>query len=175
MNGIEIPEPHSLESRSENRPNRCGVCPTFPIEPGDFEMTARTKRDARRRKERIVEPPKPLLLQKRHPFGKNGKNVLANGKKIGREGLGEFGPDLSRILKNFPIGKIDMLQPHRCNRIIAHAGQQNERDQGAVALFDIGSRRDGLDDVSNLIECRNAFFVGGFGDGGILQGQTDMK
>jgi hypothetical protein len=66
--GIEIPEPHSLESRSENRPNRCGVRPTLTIEPGDFKMTARTKCDARRRKERIVEPPKPLLLQKTLPI-----------------------------------------------------------------------------------------------------------
>jgi hypothetical protein len=44
-------------------------------------MTAHTKRDARRRKERIIEPPKPLLLQKRCPVGENGENVFADGKK----------------------------------------------------------------------------------------------
>ena len=79
--GIEIREPRSLESRSENRPNRRGVSPTFPIEPGYFEMTAHTKCDARRRKERIVEPPKPLLLQKRHPFGENARTSSPTGKK----------------------------------------------------------------------------------------------
>ena len=79
--GIEIRQPRSLESRSENRPNRRGVRPTFPIKPRDFEMTAHTKRHARRRKERIVETPKPLLLQKRHPFGENNENVFADRKK----------------------------------------------------------------------------------------------
>ena len=67
-----------------------------------------------------------------------------------------------------------MLQPHRCNRAIARARQQNERDQGAVALFDIASGRHGADDVPNLIERRNAFFIAGFGDGGILQGQAEI-
>src|ERR1700732_366882 len=57
-------------SKAARKIVRIGVAlgPTFPIEPGDFEMTAHTKRDARRRKERIVEPPKPLVLQKTHPF-----------------------------------------------------------------------------------------------------------
>ena len=90
---VEVRKTRALERRSEYLANWRGAGPTFPIKPGDFKMTARANGDARRRKERVVQTPKPFFLQESHPLGEDGENFVADRKEIGRERLGEFGPD----------------------------------------------------------------------------------
>ena len=63
------------------------------------------------RKQRIDWPPKMVTLQFPDPFLENGKRFTANRRKIGWEGLGEFGVDRARILKDIAFCKFDMLQP----------------------------------------------------------------
>ena len=63
------------------------------------------------RKQRIDWPPKMVALQFPGPCVHDGERFAAKWREIGWEGLGEFGLDRARILKDIAFCKFDMLQP----------------------------------------------------------------
>jgi hypothetical protein len=75
---------------------------------------------------------------------------------------------------NLALGDIDMCELERCNRAVARTGQDRERNQRAVPPLDFGGRRHGMDDVANLLKCRNPRRAGRFGDPGLLRREVEV-
>ena len=59
--------------------------------------------------------------------------LLPDGEEPGRDGLGERGAHLARILKQPPLGDIDVLEQEGSNGAVPGASEQRECDEGPVA------------------------------------------
>jgi hypothetical protein len=75
---------------------------------------------------------------------------------------------LPRVLINFAFGNIDVPKLERGNRTVARAGQDRERYQRTVPPLDIGGRRHALDNMTNLLQGRNARRTGRLGNARVL-------
>jgi hypothetical protein len=71
---------------------------------------------------------------------------------------------LARVLINLGLGDIDVPELERCNRAVARTGQDREGDHRTVPPLDPSGRRHGMDDVANLLKCRNPRRAGRLGD-----------
>lgn len=70
--------------------------------------------------------------------------------------------------------KIDVLELERRQRAVAGAGQDRERDQGAVARFNIGGGGHRGEDVSDLLQGRHRRGAAGLCDPRIVGRQVEI-
>src|SRR5262249_855160 len=137
-------------------------------------MPSAADHDFRCRKQRIVETPKLLLPQVIDPVNDDLADVVADGKKPGRERLGEFCLHLPCVLVDPALVDVDVLELEGSNRPVAGAGQGGEADEGPVAALNLGIGRHGADDVLDLLQSRYSRVPTGFGDPRLLGRQVKI-
>ena len=90
-----------------------------------------------------------------YPFSDDAQRLFAYRKEPGGDGLPSLGRDVPPVLENMTLREIDMLELERRQGAVARAGQDCERDQGAVAQFDVGRGWHRFEDVDDLLQGRH--------------------
>src|SRR5262245_10793110 len=67
-----------------------------------------------------------------------------------------------------------MSELERCDRSVARTGQDCERKQRAVPPLDLSGCRHDMDDVANLLKCRNPRRSGRLGDSCLLGREVEV-
>ena len=96
------------------------------------------------------------------------------GKKPARKAFAEFRPHVAGVLDQPLLSEIDMLQFQRRERAVAGPGQEGQRDDSPVALFDLGCGGHGPQDVKHLLKAREGPLAFRLGDANVLFGEREI-
>jgi hypothetical protein len=161
---VEVRQPNRCKRFLENDSDGTGTTPVLAVQSRRYEPQVSAHRNLGSRKERIVETPKFLCPQVGHPISHHRSDFVAHWEEGSDERLRELGSHLARVLIDPAFGDIDVPELERGNRAVARAGQDRKRNQCAVPALDIRGRRDGLNDMANLLQGRNSRWAGRLGD-----------
>jgi hypothetical protein len=120
-----------------------------------LKASVRAANHPRPREQRVVRSPEQHILEVRDPALENFANVVADRNEISRERLRELRAHLPRVLLDEPGIEVHVPEAKRREGVVSRSSQERERNQGAIALFDVGLARHGQRHVPDLLNGRN--------------------
>ena len=105
---IEIRKARGQKGLLENLPDRRRRRPMFPAQALNAKAQVRAEAHLRARKQGIAWAEQLVVGQVADPVGNDRQRLLSNREKPRREGFAEFGFDVSCVLKDLSLLKVDM-------------------------------------------------------------------
>lgn len=147
--GLEVGQACPFERLAEYAPDGFRCAPVLALQARRDEAASRPDFHPCRGKQRVRIAPMERFAKVAYPFRQDGEGITADREEPGRKRLGEFGMHLAGILIEHPLAQIDVLHFQSYDRPVPRAREERQRQQGAVALLDIGgggSHRQGVVD-----------------------------